>query len=104
MTVDGSPAGWEVEEANELRARFASVGDTKALTVYADGRSLWDGAYKPLSVAVRDDKTFAAAHASPAELVIPEPMGRVIRNTPGDANTTATTNDWARTLEGRGGG
>ena len=86
VTVDGSPAGWEVEEANELRARFASAGETKALTVYADGRSIWDGAYKPLSVEVRDDKTFAAAHASPAEIAVPETMGRVDRNTPGDAN------------------
>jgi hypothetical protein len=86
VTADGSPAGWEVEEANELRARFASAGETKSLTVYADGRSIWDGAYKPLSVEVREDKTFAAAHTSPAEIAVPETMGRVDRNTPGDAN------------------
>jgi len=86
VTADGSPAGWEVEEANELRARFTSAGETKSLTVYADGRSIWDGAYKPLSAEVRDDKTFAAAHASPAEIALPETMGRVDRNSPGDAN------------------
>lgn len=86
VTRDGSPAGWEVEEANELRARFASNGETKALTVYADGRSLWDGAYKPLSALVREDETFAAAHSSPAEVTVPETMGRVNRNTPGDAD------------------
>jgi hypothetical protein len=86
VTRDGSPEGWDVEEANELRARFASTGETKALTVYADGRSFWDGAYKPLSVEVRDDKSFAAAHASPAEIAVPETMGRVNRNTPGDAD------------------
>ena len=86
VTAGGSPAGWAVEEANELRARFTSSGETKALTVYADGRSLWDGAYKPLAVEVRDDKSFAAAHAAPAELAVPETMGRVGRSTPGDAN------------------
>jgi hypothetical protein len=86
LTKDGPADGWEVEEANELRARFASTGETKVLTVYADGRSMWDGAYKPLSADVRDDRSFAAAHASPAELAVPESMGRVNRNTPGDAN------------------
>lgn len=86
VTRDGSPAGWEPLEVNELRARFTSSGETKALTVHADGRSLWDGAYKPLSVEVRDDKTFAAAHQAPAEITLPEPMGRVNRNTPGDAD------------------
>ncbi len=86
VTAEGSPAGWEVEEANELRARFTSTGATKSLTLYADGRSFWDGGYKPQSAEVRDDKTFAAAHASPAEIAVPETMGRVERNTPGDAN------------------
>ena len=86
LTADGSPAGWAVEEANDLRARFTSSGETKALTVYADGRSLWDGAYKPLAAEVRDDKSFAAAHGSPAEIAVPETMGRVSRSTSGDAN------------------
>ena len=86
VTTDGSPHGWEVEEASDLRARFRSSGETKHLTVYADGRSMWDGAYKPLSVEVRDDKSFAAAHASPAEVTIPEALGRLSRNTPGDAD------------------
>jgi hypothetical protein len=86
VTTDGVPDGWEVEEANELRARFASSGETKALTVYADGRSMWDGAYKPLAVEVRDDPAFGAAHASPAEVAVPETMGRLNRNTPGDAD------------------
>ncbi|MGB7158200.1 MAG: hypothetical protein WBD40_09050 [Tepidisphaeraceae bacterium] len=86
VTKDGSPEGWEVEEANDLRARFASTGKTKALAVYADGRSVWDGAYKPLSAEVRDDPAFAAAHASPADVTVPETVGRVNRNTPGDAN------------------
>lgn len=86
VTRDGSPVGWEIEEANGLRARFASTGETKALTVYADGRSLWDGVYKPLSAEVRDDKTFAAAHGAPATIAVPETMGRVDRDTPGDAD------------------
>jgi hypothetical protein len=87
VTRDGSPDGWEVEEANDLRARFSSSGaEGKALTVYTDGRLFWDGAYKPQSVEVRNDRSFAAAHASPAEIVVPETMGRVHRSTPGDAN------------------
>jgi hypothetical protein len=86
VTTDGSPQGWEVEEMSDLRARFHSTGETKNLTVYADGRSMWDGVYKPLSVEVRDDKAFAAAHASPAEIAIPESLGRLSRNTPGDVD------------------
>ncbi|HEV2293746.1 MAG TPA: hypothetical protein VGR35_07810 [Tepidisphaeraceae bacterium] len=86
VTRDGSPQGWEVEEANELRARFSSSGETTALTVYADGRSFWDGVYQPLSADVRDDKTFAAAHAAPAEIALPETMGRIDRSTQGDMN------------------
>jgi hypothetical protein len=35
---------------------------------------------------VRDDKAYAAAHASPAELVVPATMGRLNRGTPGDAD------------------
>ncbi len=87
VTTDGSPQGWAVEEANALRARFSSADETKALTVYADGRSIWDGAYKPQSAEVRDDRTYAAAHVSPADVAVPETMGRVDRNTPGDANS-----------------
>jgi hypothetical protein len=90
VTADGSPQGWEVEECNELRARFVSSGgEAKALTVYADGRSMWDGAYKPLSAGVRDDAAFAAAHASPADVSVPQTMGRIDRNTPGDADNDA---------------
>jgi hypothetical protein len=55
------------------------------MTVYADGRAFWDGQYKPMSVAARDP-TLTAQHQSPAQIEVAEGMGRVDRNTPGDAN------------------
>src|SRR4051794_10018369 len=86
LTSEASAGGWKLEEANELRARFNSEGtDARALTVYSDGRSYWDGQYRPISAVARNS-IFAEEHASPAEVVVPEELGHLNRNTPGDAN------------------
>ena len=83
-----SPAGgWTVIEANALRARFHSDRPTKSeLTLYDDGRMLTSGAFGAISASVRDDPRYRAAHASPAEIYVPEEQGRVDRTTPGDVN------------------
>ena len=77
--------GWTVREANPLRARFASDGKTQALTIYSDGRAYWDGEFRPMGDATRTP-ALAEAHLSPAQVDVPEELGRVDRNTPGDAN------------------
>lgn len=86
VTSEASRSGWKIDEANELRARFSSDGGkTKLLTVYSDGRSYWDGQYKAFSAESRN-AVFSEEHASPAEVSVPEELGRLNRDTPGDAN------------------
>jgi hypothetical protein len=86
LTAEASRSGWQIEEANPIRARFVSNGKTKHLTVYSDGRSFWDGELKPMSADVRDDRGCTEPHKSPAEIQINAERGRLNRNTPGDAN------------------
>lgn len=89
MTVNsaqGKVDGWEVEETSAARARFSMPGTSKSLTVYSDGRSYWDGAFKGLSAPVRDDPAYARQHNAPARIAVPEELGRIVRNSPGDGN------------------
>jgi hypothetical protein len=86
LTSEASKSGWKIQEANALRARFTSEGKDRALTVYADGRSYWDGQLRPMSAQARDNAAFAEEHASPGEVVLAPELGRVNRDTPGDAN------------------
>lgn len=86
LTTDASRSGWRIEEANALRTRFTSDGAAKNLTVYSDGRAFKDGQWSPMSADVRDNAMYLAAHQSPPEIFIPEELGRVNRDTPGDAN------------------
>jgi hypothetical protein len=89
QTNESTPDEWLVDEANPMRARFHTVGDAsvraRTLTIYSDGRAYWDGQYKPMSTSGRDP-ALAAEHLSPAHIEVTEGMGRVDRNTPGDAN------------------
>ncbi|MBC8107616.1 MAG: hypothetical protein H7Z14_13580 [Anaerolineae bacterium] len=86
VTSDASRSGWRIEEANAIRARFTSDGQVKNLTVYSDGRAFKDGEWSPMSAAVRDYPDYLAAHQSPAEISVTDTLGRVNRDTPGDAN------------------
>lgn len=85
-TAEAVADGWRITEANDVRAQFESDGQTKHLTIYADGRSYWDGKLKGISRDVRDNRTFAEQHDSPAEVTVPEELGRVNRQSDGDAN------------------
>ena len=85
-SAEASEDGWEVVEANPMRLRCRSEGKTKALTVYSDGRALWDGRWQPFAAEVVIGEGAAASHQSPGEVGVPEEMGRVDRETPGDAN------------------
>ena len=90
MTLDtraGKPNGWTLEEVGPARVRLSSPGETRHLTVYSDGRSYWDGELRPLSPQARSEPP--DQHRSPAAISVPESMGRVNRQTPGDLNNDA---------------
>lgn len=86
-TSAGKPNGWTVEEVGPARLRLSSAGETRFLTIYADGRSYWDGQLRPLSPQAREEGD--AHHRSPAAVAVPPEMGRPDRNTPGDDNNDA---------------
>ncbi len=81
----GGPGGWTAVETVRSRARFASSGPQKSLTVYPDGRAYWDGTYRPLSAGAAE-AAYAQQHAAPARVEVAEEFGRVDRDTPGDAD------------------
>lgn len=83
-TLAGKANGWTLDEVGPARLRLSSQGQTKFLTVYSDGRSYWDGEPRPLSPQARSEPI--DQHRSPAEILVPEEMGRLNRNTPGDLN------------------
>jgi hypothetical protein len=85
-SAEGSENGWRVEQANEMRACFTSSGKNKTLTIFPDGRSYWDGVFRPLAADLRAQPLWAQQQDSPAEITIPETMGRVERRTSGDEN------------------
>jgi hypothetical protein len=84
-TPEGTPDGWSVEEADDLRARFISTSG-KTWTIYADGRQYQDGQFSPLSPMGDAAALFAQQHSSPAEMIVPDEFGRIDRDTPGDKN------------------
>ncbi|MGH7177669.1 MAG: hypothetical protein ACREJC_09840 [Tepidisphaeraceae bacterium] len=85
-TIEAQSDGWKLEEANDVRARFSSDGSTKALTIYSDGRAYWDGRFRPLRSDLPGAPALSAEHDSPAQMQVPEELGRLDRQTPGDAN------------------
>jgi hypothetical protein len=86
-TAAGKPNGWNLDEVGPARLRLSSAGETKFLTVYADGRSYWDGEPRPLSPQARAEPQ--DAHRAPAAVAVAETMGRPNRRTPGDLNNDA---------------
>jgi hypothetical protein len=86
MPAEIQPDGWKLDEANVFRACFSSTGRNKTLTIFPDGRSYWDGAFRPLSGELKSDSTWQDQQTSPAQVEIPETMGRLERRTPGDEN------------------
>jgi hypothetical protein len=85
-TVESKPTGWQVREVCDLRAVFDSPGSPGVMSIYNDGRRYTGGTFDPISNRVRQEPQFAASHESPAELVVSESMGRLVRNSSGDAN------------------
>lgn len=85
-TAEAQADGWTIVEASPARVRFTSKGQPSSLTVYADGRAYCDGEYKSMNAAMTDAGALAASHQSPAEISVPQLLGRVDRSSPGDAN------------------
>ncbi|MEO6434332.1 MAG: hypothetical protein ABIP55_01035 [Tepidisphaeraceae bacterium] len=89
-TSQAQPGGWSVAEACANRVRFTSNAPPGAMTIYADGRMYWGGAFRPaaglMAAGLQDADALAAQHASPAEVTLRESAGRVNRSTAGDAD------------------
>jgi hypothetical protein len=83
---EAAEQGWKLQEANELRARFTSGGAEKHRVIYSDGKQYIDGMFKPLGIKPSIVLELAAQHETPARITVPEELGRVKRNSPGDSN------------------
>jgi hypothetical protein len=85
-TPQRNDQGWTVREANAMRLWLTSTGTKKNEVIYSDGRAYVDGQYSAIGMPAKADSTFAEEHASPAELDVPPELGRVVRQSEGDAN------------------
>jgi hypothetical protein len=89
FTVPTSQAqadGWTAVEACEKRARFTSPAPPGSMTICSDGRMYWGGEFRAAWRDLKDAAEQSAQHASPADVTVPESMGRLNRSTPGDAD------------------
>jgi hypothetical protein len=78
-------AGWRVQEANELRVRMVSANGKRLRTIYSDGREYLDGKVSSLvELPPEQMRALREQQASPALLAVPEELGRIERNAPGD--------------------
>lgn len=85
-SAEGVADGWTIEEINPMRARFSSTGRTRSLTIYSDGRAYWDGQYDAMASDTLLEPEQAGQHRTPAEVVVPEELGRLERRSKGDSN------------------
>jgi hypothetical protein len=86
-TAETGPSGWQVEESNALRVVLASRDDQHVWTIYRDGDEYLDGKFKSAVVLpAAQTAQMVQQQDHPAELSVPEELGRVERNSPGDLN------------------
>jgi hypothetical protein len=85
-TPEHSDQGWTVHEANAMRLWLTSNGSKKNEVIYSDGRVYVDGEYSAIGLPAKGDATLAEQHRSPAELAVSPELGRVVRQSEGDAN------------------
>lgn len=85
-TPEASSAGWTLQEANVIRACFTSRGNEKYRVIYASGSAYTDGKYQSLLPAREDSEEMSRQHAEPGQITVAADMGRVDRNSAGDAN------------------
>ena len=82
---EASADGWRLEEVNAIRARFVSRAK-KMRTIYSDGREIIDSKCRLPEGSPLAAGAIVQQHVTPATIGISAEMGRVERNTPGDAN------------------
>jgi hypothetical protein len=85
-SAEGNRDGWTLEESSPMRVRFSSTGKNKLMTIYSDGRSYRDGKFVPISAPAKADPLLAQQENAPAEIEVPETMGRLERRSAGDEN------------------
>jgi hypothetical protein len=85
-TPEATDQGWVLEEANDIRVRFSSKGKEKSRVIYSDGKQFVDGNLVALGIKPSIVLELQSAHDNPARISVPEELGRVNRNTPGDRN------------------
>jgi hypothetical protein len=77
--------GWLVEEANAIRVKMISANGKRLRTIYYDGREYVEGAVKSLAQLPPDQtRALQEQQENPALLAVPEELGRIERNAPGD--------------------
>jgi hypothetical protein len=85
-TAHAEQGGWAVADACPSRVRFVSSNAPGTMTVYADGRMYYGGEFRPMGNSVADAAALAQQHVAPAEVTVPETLGRLNRSSAGDAN------------------
>ena len=85
-TASAEQGGWNVADACVSRVRFTSSNAPSALTIYSDGRMYWGREFRAIAPTLSDADEQSRQHATPAEVDVPEALGRLNRSTPGDAN------------------
>lgn len=79
------PDAWALAEASPLRVIFEQPDGGRRWVIYSDGRRYEDGVFKP-TWSTEFNSDFAAQHAAPAQVSVPEEQGRLDRRSVGDAN------------------
>jgi hypothetical protein len=85
-TPDSGSDGWVVCEASTLRVVCISREGGHWWAICSDGRQYQDGRFGSLTPDDPSTPDAGRQHSSPADLSVPEEMGRVDRNNPADRN------------------
>jgi hypothetical protein len=83
-TPEAPGGGWRLQEANSIRASFASRDKRSSRIIYASGREYTGDKFHALDSRVAD--ALAAQEAKPARITVGSDFGRLSRNSPGDEN------------------
>jgi hypothetical protein len=83
---EAANGGWTLQEANTIRACFTSHGNEKYRVIYASGSAYTDGKYQSLLPGREDSEEMSRQHTEPGQITVAADLGRIDRNSPGDAN------------------
>lgn len=84
---DATNFGWQVEEANDSRLILNDATARQRWVIYPDGRGFLNGQFKSINpLSAEETAAMKDQQESPGEIQVAEDLGRVERNSPGDAN------------------